>query len=138
MTKRRGIPWGPSNPLWKWQHRKANKSKTRHISPVRHMTKLYRIKSLSKHRRRPSFLSTNSLFKYIRVGALAAPAISDVLTYKGDLHQMGNHLVWHYTGYNMDAAAFQWDGLIQGWTPFLTTMLITKGIQKISGMISRI
>lgn len=38
---RRGIPWGPKNPLWRWQHgkRKVNKSRKRHMSPVVHMPK---------------------------------------------------------------------------------------------------
>ena len=49
---RKGIPWGPSNPLWKWQHGKANKPASTHRSPVRHMTKKKSRRYFSRIRRR--------------------------------------------------------------------------------------
>jgi hypothetical protein len=42
MAKRKGKAWGPSNPLWRWQHQKANKVAKRKGSTVTSMAKTTR------------------------------------------------------------------------------------------------
>lgn len=55
MAKRKGIPWGPKNPLWRWKRKKAKTSNTKKATTssnlVTVMPKKRRYKKYRKRRR---------------------------------------------------------------------------------------
>lgn len=131
MAKKR---WDSSNPLYRWMHKhKSYKPAAKHVSTVRHMT---RHKGKSRRRGR-SFLSTSSLFKYVRIGAFVAPAIGG-LTANAPWEDKWQGTLAMYTGYHPRYGDFRWDRLMQGWTPFVAATLITFGAQKLGGLIRKL
>ena len=84
-----------------------------------------------------------TVFKWLRIGALAAPGL--VIAAKPmKLDQKVNEIFRCYTGVNIkhsmesESLQFDWGHLAIGWLPFLATTLTTYGIPKIAGIIRRI
>lgn len=85
-----------------------------------------------------SFLSTQTLMKFVRIGALASPAIA--VAVRGDIGMQAkiNQIIRTYTGFDMKTSKFRWGELAKGWLPYLGSVLITYGIPKIAGMLRRL
>ena len=80
---------------------------------------------------------TQQAFKWIRMGALVAPAISDVIRGSTPQEKL-TFAIESYTGYNMERGDWNWEHLARGWTPYLAAILATHGIPKISSIIRRL
>lgn len=144
MGKKRLKPWsrkkwGPGNPLYDWQQRKLNKSAKRHKSPVRPMAKRRYFGRFRRCRRSGGTSIVQTGFKIIRITSLFAPALATIIERKDEgPSAILSGIVHKYTGYNMGTGAFEWNMLAQGWTPYVATLLITKGVQKLGGVIRKI
>ena len=145
---RKGLPksiikkYGISKKAWRvFRGRKRGRAKPRSrvSNPKRRTRKLGRRK---KRRGGGKSLQT-TVFKWLRIGALVAPA-AVVAAQPMKLDQKLNEIFRLYTGVNvkhsMESNALQFDGgrLAMGWLPYLTTVLATYGIPKIAGIIRRI
>ena len=90
-----------------------------------------------KGSRRRSFLSTSTIFKFVNLAALAAPAASVALG-PGDAQTKITRGIHYYTGFNLANGQWDWGTLVKGWLPYVATKLATTGIQKLSGIIRRL
>lgn len=84
-----------------------------------------------------SFFSTSTVFKFLRLGALLLPGVSYALQPMTPKEKM-RHILLLYTGVNTDDGRFYWDWLARGWTPYLVSVAITNGVQKLSGILRRL
>lgn len=91
-----------------------------------------------KRRSRRGFLNTSTLMKFIRIGALVAPAAAIAMDASLSPQRKLNQGLAAYTGYNPGTRQFSFMNLAQGWLPFVATSLVTKGISKLMGIIRRI
>lgn len=91
-----------------------------------------------KRRRARSFLNTSSLFKYARIAAFVAPAAGTLMRKGVSMEDNIKHVVWQYTGYNIDHHYFDAGKLAEGWMPYIVTSLLTHGVQKLTGIIRRL
>lgn len=80
---------------------------------------------------RRSFLSPSTLFKFIRIGALAAPAVARYKRFGVAEALKG------FSGVGTDNK-FRWATLAEMWVPYLATCLVTHGIGKLNGIIRRL
>jgi len=84
-----------------------------------------------------------TIFKWLRIGALAAPGVI-VAVGPGKPDQKANEAFRLYTGVNVKHSMesgnleFDWRRLAMGWSPFLAAVLTTYGIPKIAGIIRRL
>jgi len=80
-----------------------------------------------------------TVFKLIRLGALAAPAIAEAVSGKATIDKIAD-AGEAYTGYNFRYPERGWSGhaLLRGWGPFLGACLATYGIPKLVGLIRRL
>lgn len=90
-----------------------------------------------KKRSRGGKSPTRTLFKLVRLGALAAPAIH-TLAVGGSTEQKIENLVWQYTGYSLQRGTWEGHALLHGWGPYLGAVLTTYGIPKIAGIIRKL
>ena len=83
------------------------------------------------------FLNTQTLMKFVRLGALAAPAVryaTDAgISTKGKIF----NVIRAYTGFDPHNNQFDFRNLAEGWLPYLASVLITHGIPKVAGIIRR-
>src|SRR4030042_3989779 len=106
------MPWDTSNPLYRWKmkhskvgkHRKANKSKAVHMSPVRPMARKARRRSTSRARRFYHRSKKMTIPVAPMIGLLA-PAesgglISNVIT--GNFADVPSSAAWSFLGYGSD------------------------------------
>jgi len=107
-----------------WRAYKASK-KSKKTSPKTKSKKVSR--KMGK-----SFLSTNTIFKFIRLGALIAPAYNTARTH-GIVGAFTD-----FAGYNEITQSFDMNTLKKAWMPFLMATLVTYGVQKLGGIIRRI
>ena len=116
--------------------RKSSPSKSRATKPKTKTTK--RSKTTKKGGKRMGGKSLQrTVFKWLRVGALLAPAVNDII--RGDTaQQKAVFVVESYTGYNLDKGEFNFEWLKRGWTPFIMATLLTYGIPKIAGIIRKL
>jgi len=112
--------------------RKAYKPRKSNRSVVRHMAKR------RKRSRSRSFLSFTTVFKFLKIGALVAPAAYAWLATSGSPQDKLTQVMARYTGFNMNDGTFNFNSLIAGWGPYLATSLIGVGIQKATGIIRRL
>jgi len=83
--------------------------------------------------KRKSGISTQKIFKFIRIGALILPAATTIMG-PGTIAQKAVVLKRDYFGVGADGI-FNLPNLSRGWMPFLAASAITYGIPKIMGMI---
>ena len=81
---------------------------------------------------------SQQVFKWIRVGALVAPAVGEALAWRGQPQDIPAEIIKDYTGYKYTTGEFQLDWLARGWTPYLMACLTTYGIPKLAGLIRRL
>lgn len=122
--------WSKFKASLKKPKRKANKPKARNRSRVRHMVR-------HKSSRRRSFLSMSTIFKFIKIGSIAAPAIYFYQASGGGLKGASAALS-AFAGWHQGTNQFEWGLLAKAWMPFIATSLITVGIQKMNGIIRRL
>jgi len=118
-------------------NRKANKPRKRHMSIVRRMPRRRTTYRKAYRRARNSFLNFNTLTKFIKIGALAAPAIDTYQKGGGGLQGATNAMAL-YAGWNVQGGFFDWGLLAKAWTPYVATSLVTVGISKLNGIIRRL
>jgi len=111
-------------------HRKANKRKTTYRYAVRHMAK-------RKRSSRRSFLSFGTVAKFVKIGALVAPAAARAMG-GGSTQDKINGAISDYTGFNMATGQFNFGDLAKGWMPYIATSLVIVGIQKLNGIVRRL
>lgn len=80
--------------------------------------------------------STSSIYKYIRIAALAAPAAAIAVGGDSPRTKLVRGLE-AYTGFNIDGGKFYPEALLRGWGPFVASIVTTYGIPKLAGMIRR-
>lgn len=111
---RKGIAWGPSNPLWRWQHRKVNKSPKRHMSTVRHMARR-RISRARRYYSRRRRSAKSKAIPIIPVVTGIAPTLMGVQAVGGIEHVMDNpqetvrQVLYQNSGYDMNTGGLHWD-----------------------------
>jgi len=81
---------------------------------------------------------TRTAFKWIRIGALAAPAVRRVIQGAGDPMGTANNIISDYTGYNMTEGVWRWEYLVNGWAPYVASVLTTVGIPKLVSILRRL
>lgn len=86
----------------------------------------------SMPRRGRSFFSTRTVFRLIRLGALAAPGLMAYQKNKNIGRSFG-----YYAGID-DDGKFRWKVVAYAWTPYLAATLITYGIPKLAGILRRL
>ncbi len=78
--------------------------------------------------------NTQKIFKYVRIGALALPAVAIALQPTSTAKKIED-ATRAYFGYNTFTKKMELGGLIQGWGPFVGAMLTTYGIPKLAGIL---
>lgn len=90
-----------------------------------------------KRSRRRSFFSASSMFKYLRIAALVAPAV-DRAVGPGTAQQKLEAFLGDYTGFWLRDGKWHPEMMARGWLPYLATTLVTHGIQKLTGIVRRL
>lgn len=124
-----------------WREYKKSKRKPRRIrSKVKRVARRIRRRAKPKGGKKMgrSFLSTQTLMRFVRLGALAAPAIGVAMNASLSQRQKIEHAIRKYTGFNMHDGKFDFRNLAEGWLPYLGSVLVTYGIPKIAGILRRI
>jgi len=122
--------------------RKKSKSRTRRSKTTRRKKRnnpVRRVRrSVRRRRKRGGGKSiTRSLMKWVRVGALAAPAAAIAMS--GDSTQGKiEQVIEAYTGYNIPSRQMNFGSLLRGWGPFLGATLVTYGIPKLAGILRKL
>ena len=80
---------------------------------------------------------TTTVYKWIRIGALAAPAVSRVFEPIEPKEKI-ERIIQDYTGYNINDREFRFDYLARGWMPYIGAVLTTYGIPKLASIIRRL
>lgn len=118
-------------------NRKANKTKRRNRSTVIPMPRRRRRYVKAYRSARRSFLNFNTISKFLKIGALAAPAIDTYQRGGGGLQGATNAMAL-YAGWNVQGGYFDWGLLAKAWTPYVATSLVTAGVSKLNGIIRRL
>jgi len=114
---------------------RTTKSKTK--------TKRRKTNVVRRKKRRGGKSLQPTVFKYLRLGSLAAPGLI-YAAQKLPLDQKLNEIFRVYSGVNVKHSIesnefqFDWKRLMMGWGPFLATTLVTYGIPKLAGIIRRL
>lgn len=82
--------------------------------------------------------STQSMFKWLRIGALAAPAAYWAMQPNMDAKTKIALAMRSYTGYNFVENKFDAQYLMGGWAPFILTTVLTHGVSKLGGIIRKL
>ncbi len=85
--------------------------------------------------RKRSFFSTGTIFKWLRIAALVAPAAGHILTPGINAQEKLRRGIADYTGYQIWDGKFNVARLANGWMPYIVTCIITHGVQKLNGII---
>jgi len=113
------------------------KSKSRTTKSKTKTTKR-RTKKLGKKKKRRGGKSLQAtIFKWMRVGAIAAPGIAIAIQKKSGQAKI-EEAVEAYFGYNIPQQKMVWGSLLRGWGPFLAATLVTYGLPKLAGILRRI
>ena len=114
---------------WKGGGRKSSKPKKRSIRrSSRTKPKTGGRKTMGK-----SGFNSQKIMKYIRLAALATPAVI-AMTGPGTIQQKAQVALSSYTGVWSDGS-FHPETLAKGWMPYLAAVLTTYGIPKVAGII---
>jgi len=91
---------------------------------------------MGKKKRRGGKSLQQTVFKWMRVGAIFAPGAAICLQSKSPQAKL-EECVEAYFGYNIPQKKMNWGSLLRGWGPFLAATLVTYGIPKLVGIIRR-
>jgi len=89
-----------------------------------------------KNSHRRSGIGTRGAFKFLRLGALAAPGIVRAIG-PGTTEDKVKMGLRAYTSYNAYTGKCEPAALIEGYGPYVLTSIVTWGIGKLVGMIRR-
>jgi len=89
-----------------------------------------------KKKSKRSGFNTQKIFKYVRYGALALPAVSRLLTNATPQIKL-TQIAMDYTGFNMLTGDWKMERLARGWMPYLGAVATTYGIPKLVGLLRR-
>lgn len=114
----------------------TTKSRSPRKSPKRKTSR--KVKRVGKKKRRSGGKNmTQTVFKLVRWGALAAPGISAAVAPGLSAEQKLHRAVAWYTGYYIPTGEWKAEHLAKGWLPYLGAVLTTYGIPKITSIIRR-
>ena len=152
---RKGLPksyikkWGITKKAWREYHA-AQARKAKHIGYSRSRTTksktTRRKKSNPKRRvrrtgrrkkRRGGKSLQRTVFKWLRIGALLAPAAAKAVQ-PIPMEKKVWHFMYDYTGFDIDTGSWDIKRMAVGWGPFLGACLATYGIPKLMGILRRI
>ena len=74
------------------------------------------------------------IMKWNRIGALLAPGAGWAFSRHSNYEKI-RHIGLSYWGYDIREHKVKPEWIARGWTPYLMSCLITRGIQKINGII---
>lgn len=80
---------------------------------------------------------TQTAFKFIRLGALVAPAASRLMGTDPMDYKLTDIII-DYTGFNIKHSSWHPDRLMTGWGPYLMACVTTYGIPKLAGILRRL
>lgn len=138
---RKGLPksiikkYGITKKAWrvfrgkKSKSRSKTKTKTkrkRRVNPIARRKKKGGGKSLQR-----------TVFKWLRVAALVAPGLH-AATAPGKPMDKLDLAIYRYSGYSMKRGKWEPQALMQGYGPFLGTVLATYGIPKLASIIRKL
>lgn len=138
---RKGLPksiikkYGITKKAWRIFRGKKT-SRTRKASPARR--KGVKTMARRRKRRRGGKSLTQQAFKWIRVGALVAPAAIVALDPGIDPKEKINRGLAWYTGYYPPTQTWSIDNLKMGWMGFLGATIATYGIPKLASILRRL
>lgn len=113
---------------------KRKTSRTRKVNPTRRRG----VRRMARRKKRRGGKSiAQQAMKWIRIGALVAPAVNDIVT-QDSMENKLRMLSQHYTGYDPVTGTFNFADLAAGWGPYLGAVLTTYGIPKIASIIRRL
>ena len=75
-----------------------------------------------------SILNWQRLKGLIQKGALVLPAVGKGIENWGNWEQVANSIGMIYTGFNFKDGTFRWDRLVQGYGPFVASIVATEGV----------
>ena len=141
--------WGITKKAWREYHaaqaRKAkhigcSKSRTRKSKTTRRKNPKRRVRRTGRRRKRRGGKSiARTVMKWLRIGALVAPAAAAAIDPKWPRPKDKLHvIIYRYTGYDMSTGRWNPAALSQGWGPYIVTCLLTYGIPKLSGIIRKL
>jgi len=113
----------------------------RRSSPKRRSPRTRRSRNPSTRRKGGKRMGKNitgQVYKWIRIGALAAPAVSRLLDPATQPKEKLERIMQDYTGYNPYDRTFSFEHLAQGWMPYIGAVLTTYGIPKLISIIRRL
>ena len=90
-----------------------------------------------RKKRRGGKSLTQQAFKWIRVGALVAPEVAEVMRY-GFNRDTIRTMIAHKTGYNIDSGTWSAGDLTAGWLPYVASVVVTYGVPKIASILRRL
>lgn len=79
--------------------------------------------------------SVQTMFKFVRLGALLAPAAARALESGRSGEYKLKAGLMDYTGFNLNTGEWKFEAMARGWMPYLATTAITHGISKLVGII---
>ena len=79
--------------------------------------------------------NTQKIFKFVRIGALALPAIATAMNPSLTPHQKLRTAAMDYFGVNIDNGSFNFGSLAKGWGPFVGATVVTYGIPKLTSIL---
>jgi len=136
--------YGVTKKAWQVYRGKLRRGKRKPRSRVSNPKTKRRTRKLGRKKKRRGGKSLQqTAFKYLRIGALAAPG-AIYAAQPLALDQKLNEIFRVYTGVNVKHSIesnefqFDWKRLLMGWGPFLGATLMTYGIPKIAGIIRRL
>ena len=92
-----------------------------------------------RKKRRGGKSIARTVMKWLRIGALVAPAVEAAVNPKWPKAENKLHVImYRYSGYDMNTGKWHPEALLQGWGPYLGTCLATYGIPKLMGIIRKV
>lgn len=91
-----------------------------------------------KKKRRGGKSITRTAFKMVRLAALAAPSIHEILLHGSDYKAGIGGAVGLMTGFDLNEGNFRIERLSRGWGPYVMACLATYGIPKLTSIIRRL
>jgi len=130
--------YGISKKAWRvFRGKKKGSSRPRPKSKARKVRYLAR-RYFRKKKRRGGKSLTTTAFKLVRLGALAAPAVNELVFGADTPAGRVKHVIKAYTGYDMYSGTFAFENLARGWLPYIGACLVTYGVPKLTSIIRRL
>lgn len=125
------------NPTSSRKTTRRKTSRTRKANPTRRRG-VRRMARRKKRRGGGGRNITGKVFKWIRIGALAAPMAARILDPDTAGKEKVERIIQDYTGFNVNDQEFRFEYLAKGWLPYLGAVAATYGIPKIASILRRL